>query len=163
MKARFHVRLPKAVIALIASTLVLTACSGGNTIHGESIPNYDPTPQEIDSAAPEAVTADLRIPLQLQELPIVDPQWATQPKYSNDIFLAAGEADGLLTYRAVDSTGTVLWEAERPQSCTGFSLTSVGEDTIAVLSDIDPDGEGFGTTTVSGYELEDGSGDVGAS
>src|SRR5699024_4644138 len=80
----------------------------------------------------------------------------TKPKHSNDIFLAADDADGILTYRAVDSSGMVLWEAERPQSCTGFALTSVGEDSIAVLRDVEPSGEGFGTTTVSGYELSTG-------
>lgn len=156
MKARAHVRLLKAVTVLFASVLVLSACSGGNIVGGESIPHYDPTPKVVDVAAPEAATEGLRVPLQLQDLPMVDPQWVIQPQHSDDIFLAADDAEGLLTYRAVDSTGTVLWEAERPQSCTGFTLTSVGEDSIAVLTDVAPDGEGFGATTVSGYQLETG-------
>lgn len=156
MKTKTFVRTPKVVAVLTAGMLSISACATGDGVDGESLPDYDPTPQTVSSAAPEAETEQLRLPLQLQDLPTVDPQWATKPKYSNDIFLAADDADGILTYRAVDSSGTVLWEAERPQSCTGFALTSVGEDSIAVLSDLEPGGEGFGTTTVSGYELSTG-------
>lgn len=149
-------RAPKVAAVLTAVMFSFSACSSGDSVGGESLPDYDPTPQQLNSAAPEADIEQLRIPLQLKDLPTVDPQWATKPKCSNDIFLAADDADGVLTYRAVDSTGTVLWEAERPQSCTGFALTSVGEDAIAVLSDLEPTGEGFGKTTVSGYELSTG-------
>lgn len=150
------VRTPKIAAVLTVAMLSISSCAYGESVGREAVPDYDPTPQTVNSAAPEADTKQWRIPLQLQDLPTVDPQWATKPKHSNDIFLAADDADGILTYRAVDSSGTVLWEAERPQSCTGFALTSVAEDSIAVLSDVEPSGEGFGTTTVSGYELSTG-------
>lgn len=156
MQEETFVRTPKIAAVLTATMLSISSCAYGESVGRDAVPDYDPTPQSVNSAAPEADTQQWRIPLQLQDLPIVDPQWATKPKHSNDIFLAADDADGILTYRAVDSSGMVLWEAERPQSCTGFALTSVGEDSIAVLSDVEPSGEGFGATTVSGYELSTG-------
>src|SRR5699024_8864608 len=118
MQEETFVRTPKIAAVLTATMLSISSCAYGESVGRDAVPDYDPTPQSVNSAAPEADTQQWRIPLQLQDLPIVDPQWATKPKHSNDIFLAADDADGILTYRAVDSSGMVLWEAERPQSCT---------------------------------------------
>lgn len=151
----------RAVVVGIAlvSALVLAACNSTSTSDGEqSVPDYDPAPQPVNTAAPAAKSedvGDLRLPFQLEENPVVDPQWQTAPQYADGVFLAAGDSGGVLTYRAVDSSGTVLWEAERPLSCTGFTLTSADGRWLAVLTDITPSDDSFGTTA-SAYDLPTG-------
>src|SRR5699024_11694124 len=74
----------------------------------------------------------------------------------DNMFLSAGGDDSVLTFRAVDDTGTIRWEAQRPISCSGFTLTSDDEQGYAVLADIDSEAQELGDTVVNAYELATG-------
>lgn len=141
--------------AALVAVLALSACadSGGN---GEALPQYDPVPTTVEAPAEEANSESLRLPLQFNEAPIVDPAWQTPPQYAEGVFLSADHTGDVLTFRAVDTTGTVLWEADRPLSCTGFTLTSQDEATYAVLTDIDAEVQGFDNTVAAAYDLHTG-------
>lgn len=137
----------------LAALLTLSAC--GNA-EGEALPEYDPTPSVLESPAPEVDRQTMRLPLQFSDAPVVDPGWQTPPQYADDVFLSAEHAEDVLTFRAVDSSGTLLWEADRPLSCTGFTITAVDDLNYAVLTDIDAEVQGFGNTVASAYELHTG-------
>src|SRR5699024_7593414 len=125
--------------AALISVLALSACDGSEA---EPLPDYDPVPVAVDRLAAEVYPAELRLPLQLADAPVLAPGWQTPPHYADDVFLSAADNDGVLTFRAVDTSGTVLWETQRPLSCTGFTLTSAQDQSYAVLTDIDDDVQG---------------------
>ncbi len=139
--------------AALAVLLSFSACANSN---GEALPDYDPAPSAVESPAAETDREPLRLPLQFHDVPVVDPGWQTPPQYADDVFLSATHAEDVLTFRAVDSTGSILWEADRPLSCTGFTLTSNEDASYAVLTDIDADVQGFGNTVASAYDLHTG-------
>src|SRR5690625_6968918 len=72
------------------------------------------------------------------------------------MFLSAGGDDSVLTFRAVADTGSIRWEAQRPISCSGFTVTSEDEQRYAVLADIDSETQDLGDTVVNAYELDTG-------
>ncbi|WP_300345799.1 hypothetical protein [Nesterenkonia sp.] len=137
----------------IAALLALAACTSDSE---RQEPNYKPAPQTVESQAPEADDQDLRLPYQLEELPLLDPGWASPPQQAGGIYLAPGETNGTLTFTAIDTDGTILWQAERPLSCAGFTLTNDGTQDLAVLTDLEPDEDSFGATTATAYNLETG-------
>lgn len=146
----------RALAGLAVVTLAVAACvPGGQDGAAEETPPYEPEPVQIDEAAPQAEQGRLRLPRQLQGLGLRDPGWDSPPRTADGVFLAPGETDGVLTFSAVDASGTILWQAERPVSCTGFTITSTGDRSLAVLTDR-ADGEGFGATTATAYDLLSG-------
>lgn len=142
----------RSLVAVI-SAVIVTAC--GTSDH--ALPDYNPEPVEVGQPAPEVDKADLQLPLQLEQNRLVDPDWQTPPRYLDDVFLSAADAEEVLTFRAVDTTGTTLWEAERPLSCTGFTLSSTNGEHYAVLTDIRSSDDSFGETTASAYDLHTGN------
>src|SRR5699024_10525004 len=118
--------------------------------------DYQPDPVSVNEAASKVDPAELRLPLQLEDDTIVDPGWQTPPHSVDNMFLSAGGDDSVLTFRAVDDTGTIRWEAQRPISCSGFTLTSDDEQRYAVLADIDSEAQDLGDTVVNAYELDTG-------
>lgn len=139
----------------LVTALTLSAC-GSDGAQGQLLPDYDPVPVAVDTPAAEVDTSELRLPLQLADNQVLEPGWQTPPHYADDVFLSAADDDDVLTFRAVDTSGTVLWEAQRPLSCTGFTLTSGQDQSYAVLTDIDDDVQGFGNTVASAYDLHTG-------
>lgn len=138
---------------LISATLVLVLSACGSAGTDDALPEYDATPSAIETPAAEAARDDLRLPLQVRDATIVDPGWQTPPQYANDVFLSADHTQEVLTFRAVDSTGSILWEADRPLSCTGFTLTTNQDTSYAVLTDIDAAEDRLSQTTASAYDL----------
>lgn len=136
-----------------AALLALAACTS-EPEHQE--PNYEPSPQTVESQVAEAEDQDLRLPYQLEEAPLLDPVWDSPPQQAGGIYLAPGETDGILTFTALDTDGIVLWQAERPLSCTGFAITNDGTQDLAVLTDLEPNEDSFGTTTATAYNLKTG-------
>lgn len=157
MRTRRTVMSRLRTATILGSVLVLSACStDGSSFEGRALPDYDPTPVSVNEAAPEVETDELRLPLQLEANPVVDPDWQTPPHYADEIFLSAADDDDVLTFRAVDATGTILWEAERPLSCTGFTLSSADDSSYAVLTDIEGEEDSFGHTVANAYDFHTG-------
>src|SRR5699024_8022757 len=141
----------------VAAAVTLSGCrSSDNASQTPPLPDYQPDPVSVNAAAPKVDPAELRLPLQLEDDTIVDPGWQTPPHSIDNMFLSAGGDDSVLTFRAVDDTGTIRWEAQRPISCSGFTLTSDDEQRYAVLADIDSEAQDLGDTVVNAYELDTG-------
>ncbi|MGC0251450.1 hypothetical protein [Pseudactinotalea sp. Z1748] len=116
-------------------------------------PDLDPEPlAEMDPAG-------TWLPYHLEARRIVQTPFDVLPAERGEVFLAPEERDGALTFSAVDAEGSVLWTAERPRGCAGFTLagTEDGQD-LAVLTDVDPDGDSGerATTTATAYDLRTG-------
>lgn len=150
-------RLGLSAICLILA-LGLTGCATADQDWqgGGLLPDYDPTPQTVVQPADVTDAADLWLPLQLEDQLVLDPGWQTPPAYADGVFLSASDHENVLTFTAADDTGQVLWQAERPLSCTGFTLTTTQHQTVAVLTDIDDTHQGFGHTVANGYDLHTG-------
>lgn len=139
------------------AAVVLTACgASANSQEQQLLPDYDPTPTQVNSSAVEVDKTDLWLPLQLAEQQVLSPGWLTEPLHADGVFLSAKHDDDVLIFRAVDATGSILWEAQRPRSCTGFALTAANDQHLAVLTDIDADVQTFGHTTATAYDLHTG-------
>ena len=141
--------------AVLIGAVLLSAC-GSDNFQGQILPDYDPTPAQVDSPAPQIHKDELRLPLQFTHQSVVAPGWQTPPHRAEDVFLSAGHDDDILTFRAVDDTGNILWEAQRPLSCTGFTLTTADNESYAVLTDIDAEVQSFGHTVAAAYDLHTG-------
>jgi len=135
--------------ALLVAAL-LTGCSPGPG-------GLDREPHPFDDALPQADVSGIQVPVAFAESLLVDPGWAMRPQEADGIFLAAVERSEALEYIAVDSDGTVLWAAERPLSCSGFTLTEDAEGrALAVLTDTTSTEDAFGELTASAYDLATG-------
>lgn len=105
-----------------------------------------------------ADTSSWRIPLQLDGQPVYDPGWVTEPQELDGVFMAARQIDNALEFSAVDSSGRVLWSAERPVSCTGFALARTANGrALAVLSDVSPTSDALTATQATAYDLHTGA------
>lgn len=137
----------------LAGLLLLGACS-------ETEPQSEPIEREVSvvqSPAPRIDGPDLRLPVQLQGLEMVDPGWDTPAQQLDGIFVGAGEHGDRLQFSAIDSEGVIRWEVERPASCIGFTLARTSEDqTIAVLSDQHEGQDGLAEFSASAYDLQTG-------
>lgn len=157
-----------AAAVLLAAGLLLAACGGPENNTGqvnntqqantgaEEVPEYESSPVTVEEQAPEADVGELRLPYQLDDRPLLDPTWDTTPKSADGVFLAPGDTGGLLTFTAADAEGNILWQAERPRACSGFTITHDGERPLAVLTDIDPEEGTFGSPTATAYDLRTG-------
>src|SRR5699024_9067400 len=98
---------------LVAAAVTLSGCSSSdNASQTPPLPDYQPDPVSVNAAASKVDPAELRLPLQLEDDTIVDPGWQTPPHSVDNMFLSAGGDDSVLTFRAVDDTGTIRWEAQ---------------------------------------------------
>lgn len=106
---------------------------------------------------PAVDAAELWLPTQYEEAPVVAPNWDSEPQEKHGIYLGAAADEEVLRFSAVDSVGTELWSVERPLSCTGFAL-SVAESgrPVAVVTDAEQSDTAISATTATGYDLETG-------
>lgn len=156
----------RRTVAVLLAGGLLAACSSppdsGSPEPGTEIPagevDYDPEPQVLQEQLPETDADGAQLPTQFAEHTLLETRWDTPPQEAEGVFLAAGDTGGALTFTAVDSHGTALWEAERPLSCAGFTLTTAGDRTLAILADVDEDADGspLGAPTVTAYDLHTG-------
>lgn len=103
--------------------------------------DLDPAPVLLDGSADPVDVTELRLPLEMTPMIVVDPGWTAAPVERDGIFLGYSDAEDQLRFRAVDQDGTLLWEALRPLSCTGHSLSAAADGTtIAVLADATGEG-----------------------
>ena len=107
---------------------------------GSPAPSFDPGETESDFAAARTV----------------DPGWDAPAQEADGTFLSMHETADSLEYRAVDSTGEVLWTAQRPRACSAYLVTSTNDGPIAVLMDQGSSSGSSLTPTASGYDLTTG-------
>lgn len=152
-------RRRRAVVAAsAAAVLALTACTSDGGAEGPAeAEGLDRGPSASSEQLTAADTADLRLPTQFDQLVTVEPAWDLPVQRGGDIFLSAEETDRALVFRAVDSSGTVRWSAERPLACAGFVVTrdADGRD-LAVLTDAETSDDDLSVTTASAYDLGSG-------
>jgi len=154
-------RRRRAVVAAsAAAVLALTACTSDGGAEGRGpgeAEGLDRVPSASSEQLTAADTADLRLPTQFDQLVTVEPAWDLPVQRGGDIFLSAEETDRALVFRAVDSSGTVRWSAERPLACAGFVVTrdADGRD-LAVLTDAETSDDDLSVTTASAYDLGSG-------
>lgn len=155
-------------LSLSLGLLTLAACDDGGTGGPETggsgaepadTPDVtvDPEPIPLGELAEPVDVTELRLPLEMTVMIVVDPGWTSAPLERDGIFLGYSEEEDRLRFIAADQDGTLLWEAQRPLSCTGFALSADSDGrAIAVLADTATDGsaeEDQPAMTVTGYDL----------
>lgn len=146
--------------ASVAVVLALTACTSGSEAEGQDpaeVESLDRDPSIRSEELPVADTSDVRLPTQFDQLVTIEPAWDLPIQRGGSVFLSAEETDRALVFRAVDSSGTVRWSAERPLACAGFVVTrdADGRD-LAVLTDAEASDDDLSVTTASAYDLGSG-------
>jgi hypothetical protein len=140
-----------ALLGLVLTTLV--ACSTTQP----AVATIDPAPKILGTPAPAAQVDQRSLPLQLAEMAVVEPGWDQAPEELDGLFLGrATSGDEALQFTATDSAGTLLWQAKRPRTCTGFALSRADGHPIAVLTDASTSAESTGRTTATAYDLATG-------
>lgn len=115
------------------------------------------TPDADQDPLAEVDHEGTRLPYHLQGRVMVEGPWDVLPQEREGTFLAPQERDGALDFTAVDAEGTVLWMAQRPASCAGFTLTTTsGGQDLAILTDLTTSEEALALTTASAYDLHTG-------
>ena len=149
----------RAVLAgLPLGVLGLAAC-GPEQDGADASPSVPPVeqiePVQVGERAEVVAYTELRLPLEMTPMVVVDPGWSAVPRQLDGIFLGYREEGTHLRFLAVDQDGTVLWRADRPLGCTGFVLTRGAEDApVAVLADLaEAAAEEPPATTLTGYDL----------
>ncbi|MCT1548994.1 hypothetical protein [Brevibacterium casei] len=138
-------------MALLTTTVMMLSACG----FGEPEPERDP--YAFEDPLPQVDVSQMRLPTSLEGLEVLDPDWATEPKYADGVYLAAGEREGLLEFTAVSVHGEVLWAAQRPASCTGFAVTTDDQGrALAVLTDTETTSDALAGTTATAYDLNSG-------
>lgn len=142
-------------LALVLAVVALAACGADDPAPAP----VDPTPTPIEEQAPAAEVDETSVPLALSGQPVLDPGWDQVPKELDGLLLGLVHPDDgePLRFVAAREDGTLLWEAERPPSCTGYALSDVDGRPVAVLTDVAPgSGDSITETTASAYDLATG-------
>lgn len=147
----------RALLASAPLVWLLAACDPGKPTAAEGMPAApveDPEPVLREQRAPLVTPEELKLPLEMTPMIVVDPGWTATPLQLDGIFLGYCEDADHLTFVAVDQDGTLLWEADRPLGCTGFTLTrAAGDQPVAVLADLATTEEAIAMVTLNGYDL----------
>ncbi|GAA4287291.1 hypothetical protein [Georgenia daeguensis] len=142
-----------------AAAGVLLAVIAGCATEPEPV-QVDPTPVAVDEPAESSKVSPQSLPHPLAPFEVVATGWTEPPLEHDGIFLgirSPEEPEDPLRFIATDSEGTVLWEAERPPSCTGFALSRVGDRPVAVLTDLESTEDAVAQTTATAYDLATGA------
>lgn len=147
----------RALLTSAALAGVLAACRDTNPAASGPAPAppvEDPEPSIRNKPAQRVDPEELTLPLEMTPMIIVDPGWSSTPQQLDGIFAGYRDREDRLTYVVVEQDGTVLWEADRPLSCTGFTLTRGPDDrAVAVLADLAPSKDAVAAMTLTGYDL----------
>ena len=145
-----HRRIRPIVAALI-SVAILASCSAE-----EEAPEPERAVHSVNSSLPEVEVEQLSLPFAFQELPAFTLPFEDIPRSADGILFGLHEVDGVLEFSAVSTDGEVLWTTERPASCSGFTLSKIGETPIAVLTDVESTDDALAQVTASAYDLRTG-------
>ncbi|MDN6605029.1 hypothetical protein, partial [Brevibacterium sp.] len=136
----------------LCTTLALFGCTSP-----EEPPDLEREPKQVDAELDAVDVSELQLPLIVEQLELVEPGWDLDVKHLGDVFLSAHSGDERLDFSAVDSNGTIRWQAQRPTGCTGFTVTADSEgNPLAVLTDSASDESCDTEVTASAYDLESG-------
>lgn len=141
-----------------AAAGVLLAVLVGCATEPEPV-EVDPAPVVVDEPAKASDVSPQSLPHPLAPFQVVAAGWTEQPLEHDGIFLGIRSPEtpeDPLRFIATDSEGTVLWEAERPPSCTGFALSRAGDRPVAVLADLETTDDAVAQTTATAYDLATG-------
>ena len=115
-------------LSLPLGLLMLSACESSGAGGGQDDPTsapdiaVDPEPTVLGERAEPLDVTELRLPLEMTVMIVVDPGWTATPLERDGLFLGYREEVDRLRFIAAEQDGTLLWEAQRPLSCTGFAL-----------------------------------------
>lgn len=144
-------------LSLPLGLLMLSACESSGAGGGQDDPTsapdiaVDPEPTVLGERAEPLDVTELRLPLEMTVMIVVDPGWTATPLERDGLFLGYREEADRLRFIAAEQDGTLLWEAQRPLSCTGFALSADADGrAIAVLADT---GSGPGEMSLTAYDL----------
>lgn len=144
-------RLTTAVAGAAALTAALVGCTKGGARD-----DFDRVPEQVDSELKAADTSDLQLPLIVEPLELVEPGWDLPVQSAGQVFFSGQRSEDTVTFSAVDTTGTARWQAERPRSCTGFTVTAKGKIPLVVLTDSASSNDCDEDVTASAFRLSDG-------
>jgi len=160
-------RIGRLVAGGVVLVITLAACTPAGVERQEVTPTRAegpsptaqpmPTPTRTPYAPtgqPATVdTADVRMPLALEEAAVVDPGWTAVPHELDGILLGPAERNGLVEFTAIRVDGAALWTVQRPLGAgVALTRTSHGEP-LAVITDT-PDRSS--ATTATAYHLDTG-------
>lgn len=140
------------ITATLAGVLLLAACS--------STPEATDVNRSVLTSSEQLPSFDVDetlLPFAFQELPTFDLPFEDTPKSLDGILFGLQEVDGHLEFSAVDASGSVLWQTQRPATCSGFTLTYSGDTPIAVLTDTESTDDSLSAVTASAYDLRTGA------
>jgi len=141
----------RAVVAALISVAILASCSSE-----EELPEPERAVHSVNSSLPEVEVEQLSLPFAFQELPAFTLPFEDIPRSADGILFGLHEVGGVLEFSAVSTDGEVLWTTERPASCSGFTLSAIGETPIAVLTDVESTDDALAQVTASAYDLRTG-------
>lgn len=156
--------IASAILPLaLATLLTLSACSALGqesqssepTAAGSQAPSFEPSDSGVDPDAGSG-SATQGAGNDSAAAATVDPGWDAPAQEAGGTFLSMHEDDDSLEYRAVDSSGEILWTAQRPRACSAYLVTTTADGPIAVLMDQGPPTDDSLTSTASGYDLQTG-------
>ncbi|WP_293695027.1 PQQ-binding-like beta-propeller repeat protein [uncultured Agrococcus sp.] len=139
----------RRAIAGAALCLMLVGCTSDDVSTAE--------PVSVASPLSQTDTSALLLPTPYEDREFVTPGWSLEPLHADGVYLAATPGEAALEFTAVDEFGEVLWTAERPLSCSGFTLTVDAEGrSLAILTDLTSSSTAVAQTTASAYDLHTG-------
>lgn len=145
-------------LGLLAGCSSLTAGAGSDGDSSEPVPAHTqlPTIDPAEVADHEDQGGPVDTARTVDPARIVDPGWDTAAQEADGIFLSLHAKKSGLEFRAVDSTGELLWTAERPRVCSGFLVSDTADSPVAVLMDEQSGASDSLAPTASGYDLATG-------
>src|SRR5699024_4092814 len=150
-RAAMKHRRIRPIVAALISVAILASCSAE-----EEAPEPERAVHSVNSSLPEVEVEQLSLPFAFQELPAFTLPFEDIPRSADGILFGLHEVDGVLEFSAVSTDGEVLWTTERPASCSGFTLSKIGETPIAVLTDVESTDDALAQVTASAYDLRTG-------
>jgi len=158
-------RIGRLVAGGVVLMVTLAACTPADGEHQTATPTANDTPSPTTTPTPTRTpypptgqpatvdTADVRMPLALEESAVVDPGWTAMPRELAGILLGVAELHGLVAFTAIRVDGEALWTVQRALGA-GVALTRTSQgDPLAVITDT-PDGSSAVTATA--YRLDTG-------
>ncbi len=150
MMGRSHSTL-RVLAAGIVGAMLVAGCSAP-----EEVPDPERAVHSVNTPLEEVEIDQLALPYAFQELPAYDLPFDDVPLSADGILFGLQEVEGVLEFSAVTVDGELLWSTQRPATCSGFTLSRVGETPLVILTDVESNSEALAQVTASAYDLRSG-------